>query len=155
MNLLINSSSTWGVPVEMYSDLASGLSEWYLSSLSVLMSSQQLLTLPLTLTSSGGFWCLQSSGMVSWLSVPISKSLLVHSQLTLNVSCHSLFYLWHCHNIDISLGSAVAVEWIFSGGRDTISLCRASLKPETIHTLMLVKQCLHLTQEAVKDIVGC
>ena len=53
-----------------------------------------------------------------------------------------------------SLGSAVAVERIFSGGRDTILLCRASLKPETIRTLMLVKQCLRLTQEAVKDIVG-
>ena len=32
----------------------------------------------------------------------------------------------------LSLGSAVAVERIFSGGRDTISLRRASLKPETI-----------------------
>ena len=53
-----------------------------------------------------------------------------------------------------SLGSAVAVERIFSGGRDTISLCRASLKPETIRTLMLVKQHLRLTREAVKDIVG-
>ena len=53
-----------------------------------------------------------------------------------------------------SLGSAVAVERIFSGGRDTISLRRASLKPETIHTLMLVKQRLRLTREAVKDIVG-
>jgi hypothetical protein len=30
------------------------------------------------------------------------------------------------------LGSAVAVERIFSGGRDTISLRRASLQPETI-----------------------
>ena len=44
-----------------------------------------------------------------------------------------------------SLGSAVAVERIFSGGRDTISLRRASLKPETIRTLMLVKQRLRLT----------
>ena len=39
-----------------------------------------------------------------------------------------------------SPGSAVAVERIFSGGRDTISLRRASLQPETIRTLMLVKQ---------------
>ena len=31
----------------MYGDLASCLSEWYLSSLSALVSSQQLLTLPL------------------------------------------------------------------------------------------------------------
>ena len=39
----------------------------------------------------------------------------------------------------LSLGSAAAVERIFSGGRDTISLRRASLKPETIKVLMLVK----------------
>ncbi|KIJ27296.1 hypothetical protein M422DRAFT_271550 [Sphaerobolus stellatus SS14] len=43
-------------------------------------------------------------------------------------------------------GSAVAVERIFSGGRDTISLRRASLKPETIRTLMLVKQRLRLAR---------
>ena len=41
-------------------------------------------------------------------------------------------------------GSAVAVEHIFSGGRDTISLHRASLKPETIRILMLVKHRLIL-----------
>ncbi|KAI9437123.1 hypothetical protein F5148DRAFT_953123, partial [Russula earlei] len=40
--------------------------------------------------------------------------------------------------------SAVAVERVFSGGRDTISLCRASLKVETIRTLILVKKKLHL-----------
>ncbi|KIJ52916.1 hypothetical protein M422DRAFT_155671, partial [Sphaerobolus stellatus SS14] len=43
-------------------------------------------------------------------------------------------------------GSAVAVECIFSGGRDTISLCRASLKPETIRTLMILKQSLRLAR---------
>lgn len=37
-------------------------------------------------------------------------------------------------------GSAVAVERIFSAGRDTISMRRASLKPETISTLMTLKQ---------------
>ena len=36
-------------------------------------------------------------------------------------------------------GSAVAVERVFCGGCDTISLCRANLKPETIRKLMLVK----------------
>ena len=40
------------------------------------------------------------------------------------------------HNV----GSAVAVKQIFSGGRDTISLHRASLVPNTIQVLMLVKQ---------------
>lgn len=44
------------------------------------------------------------------------------------------------------LGSAVAVERIFSGGRDTISLRRASLKPQTISTLMIVKQSLRKQQ---------
>ena len=46
------------------------------------------------------------------------------------------------------IGSAVAVERIFSGGRDTISLCRASLKPETIRKLMLVKRRLLLKRKA-------
>ena len=54
----------------------------------------------------------------------------------------------------IILGSAVAVERIFSGGRDTISLRRASLKPDTIRTLMLVKQRLRLARDAIQDIVG-
>ncbi|KAF5337795.1 hypothetical protein D9758_016284 [Tetrapyrgos nigripes] len=51
-------------------------------------------------------------------------------------------------------GSAVAIERIFSGGRDTISLRRASLKPETIETLMLVKQRVHLARNAVEDLAG-
>jgi hypothetical protein len=42
----------------------------------------------------------------------------------------------------------------FSGGRDTISLCCASLKPKTIWTLMLVKQRLRLACEAIQDILG-
>jgi hypothetical protein len=43
-------------------------------------------------------------------------------------------------------GSAVAVERIFSGGRDTISLRRASLHADTIRILMLVKKRLHLAR---------
>lgn len=39
----------------------------------------------------------------------------------------------------VTLGSSVAVERIFSSGRDTISLRPASLKPETIRRLMLLK----------------
>jgi len=46
----------------------------------------------------------------------------------------------------ISPGSAVAVERIFSGGRDTISLRRASLHADTICVLMLVKKWLHLAR---------
>lgn len=51
------------------------------------------------------------------------------------------------------LGSAVAVERIFSGGRDTISLRRASLKPDTIRILMLVKQRLRLARGAISEIL--
>jgi hypothetical protein len=51
-------------------------------------------------------------------------------------------------------GSAVAVECIFSGGHDTISLQRASLKPETIRILMLVKQRLRLARNAVDKALG-
>ncbi|KAG9221990.1 hypothetical protein CCMSSC00406_0009198 [Pleurotus cornucopiae] len=43
-------------------------------------------------------------------------------------------------------GSAVAVERIFSGARDTISLRRASLKPQTIEILMLLKHRLRLAR---------
>jgi hypothetical protein len=49
----------------------------------------------------------------------------------------------------IYAGSAVAVERIFSGSRDTISLRHARLNPETIRTLMLVKQQLRLARTAV------
>ena len=37
------------------------------------------------------------------------------------------------------LGSAVAVKQIFSSGRDTISICCASLQPETIYTVIVLK----------------
>jgi hypothetical protein len=42
------------------------------------------------------------------------------------------------------LGSAVAVERVFSGGRDTISLRRASLTAETIRALMLARHAILL-----------
>jgi hypothetical protein len=53
---------------------------------------------------------------------------------------------WLARDILSIPGSAVAVERVFSGGRDTISLRRASLRPETIRILMLVKKKLHLTR---------
>jgi hypothetical protein len=40
----------------------------------------------------------------------------------------------------------VAVEHVFSGGCDAISLQQASLWPETIKVLMLVKKKLYLTR---------
>ncbi|KAJ7157770.1 hypothetical protein C8R46DRAFT_1112805 [Mycena filopes] len=51
-------------------------------------------------------------------------------------------------------GSAVAVERIFSGGRDTIGLRRASLKAETIKTLMFVKARLCVARAALKKASG-
>ncbi|KAF7370018.1 Transposase-like protein [Mycena sanguinolenta] len=47
-------------------------------------------------------------------------------------------------------GSAVAVERVFSGGRDTIGLRHASLKAETIEMLMFVKARLRLAREEAK-----
>jgi hypothetical protein len=56
------------------------------------------------------------------------------------------------HNSNVhAVGSVVAVEGIFLGGRDTILLRRASLQPETICTLMLVKQKLRLGREGRKS----
>jgi hypothetical protein len=51
----------------------------------------------------------------------------------------NILYTGH-YLITLLSGSAVAVERIFSGGRDTISLRRASLKPNTICMLMILKQ---------------
>jgi hAT family C-terminal dimerisation region len=77
------------------------------------------------------------------------------SQYRVSILFLSFIYLYDTDAISsISLGSAVAVERIFSGGRDTISLRRSSLKPETIRTLMLVKQRLRLARTAIQDILG-
>ncbi|KAF9070582.1 hypothetical protein BDP27DRAFT_1382743 [Rhodocollybia butyracea] len=71
---------------------------------------------------------------------------------------NSPFYIWAAHMYYFHLlslryprGSAVAVERIFSGGRDTISLCRACLKPETIRVLMLYKNRLRLKRKVLED----
>ena len=49
------------------------------------------------------------------------------------------------------LGSAVAVERIFSSGRDTISVHYASVQLETIHTLMVLKH--HLCQMHENNVI--
>ncbi len=54
----------------------------------------------------------------------------------------------------IIVGSAVAVERIFSSSRDTISMRCANLKPGTIRTLMLVKHWLRLARTAVEELLG-
>jgi hypothetical protein len=46
------------------------------------------------------------------------------------------------------LGSAVAVERVFSGGRDTVSICRSRLSASTIRILMLLKHHLRIKREA-------
>lgn len=53
----------------------------------------------------------------------------------------------------VHTGSAVAVERIFSGGRDMISLRCTSLKPDTIHILMLVKQRLQLARVEIDKLL--
>ena len=48
----------------------------------------------------------------------------------------------------------MAVERVFSGGRDLIGIRRASLHAETIRSLMLVKAQLRLRRKAVIDLIG-
>ena len=72
--------------------------------------------------------------------------------VSLEISLLFLVNLFHFFSTiletKIILGSAVAVERIFSGGRDTISMRRASLHSDTIRTLMLVKHRLRLARVA-------
>lgn len=53
-----------------------------------------------------------------------------------------------------SPGSAVAVERIFSGGRDTMFLHRVSLNVDTIRILMLVRKRLHLPRTKANAALG-
>ena len=72
--------------------------------------------------------------------------------LSLSNGINELTYVVCCifiRIVDWVLGSAVVVERIFSGGQDTISLHRASLKPETITVLMLVKHRLILKHQLI------
>ncbi|KAJ6558311.1 hypothetical protein B0H19DRAFT_1150741 [Mycena capillaripes] len=50
-------------------------------------------------------------------------------------------------------GSAVAIERVLSGARDTISLRHLSLKPDTIQTFMLLKQHLRLKHKVLEDAI--
>ncbi|KAJ7884330.1 hypothetical protein B0H14DRAFT_3743513 [Mycena olivaceomarginata] len=51
------------------------------------------------------------------------------------------------------LRSAVAVERVFSGGRDTTALRRAKLKPETIRTLMILKAHIRLARKEIIEVL--
>lgn len=93
------------------------------------------------------------AGVVEVLDFPSSRnSLAIFSQcqvLMISLTISLTVFL-----TSASLGSAVAVEHIFSGGHNTISLQRASLKPETIRILMLVKQKLRLACNAAQQALG-
>ena len=52
-------------------------------------------------------------------------------------------------------GSAVAIERIFSGGHNTISLQHASLHADTIWILMLVKKQLYLARAQASAALCC
>ena len=54
----------------------------------------------------------------------------------------------------LDLGSSVSVERIFSGGRDTISLQRASLSAETIKVLMLLKNRLLVARNTLSALLA-
>jgi len=69
-----------------------------------------------------------------------------HNKFLLTIQSHTNISLFL---ILFYVGSAVAVEHIFSGSCDTISLRHTTLNPETIQTLMLVKQQLCLAHTAV------
>ena len=56
----------------------------------------------------------------------------------------ALFEYFHKNYLTDVVGSMVAVEHVFSGGQDTISLRRASLNANTICILMLAKIQAHL-----------
>jgi hAT family protein len=68
-----------------------------------------------------------------------------------NLKSESFQFIFILIDVIFATGSAVAVERVFSGGRDTISLRRASLKPETIRILMIVKTKLILAREEIKS----
>ena len=60
---------------------------------------------------------------------------------------HELNFCYHIHHhVFHNLGSPVAMERVFSGGWDTISLRCTSIKPQTIRILMLIKQKLQLAR---------
>ena len=93
---------------------------------------------------------MQSAPVVGRVTSTVPLSFLPCTQLIGNSWYVSDYLNGHNSNVH-AVESAVAVERIFSGGCDTISLRHASLQPETIHALMLVKQKLRLGREGRKS----
>jgi len=94
------------------------------------------------------------SSSTSSLSRSSSGIMVLLARDIMTIPCVSLCRSFKNKLLTSSLGSAVAVEHIFSGRRYAISLRRASLKPETNRMLMLVKQQLRLARVAIQDILG-
>lgn len=90
-------------------------------------------------------------GLVGAPSFPTCLFMLVISLQSQAIKILLIVVIVANHTI---IGSAVAVECIFSGGQDIISLCHTRLKLDTIPTLTLVRQRLHLAHNAAQDIVG-
>ena len=88
----------------------------------------------------------RSNQVVGSASFPVSITVLTSERHTLH-SRYSDYLVHQVLSTHFGLGSAVAVECIFSGGQDTISNRHASLKSETIWVLMIVKHHLQLAQE--------
>ena len=94
-----------------------------------------------------------------WSNPVVGKSVSSVSKFILSRLWHLIYFWWvNIWLLQISsfwhnAGSAVAVECIFSGGRDTISLHHASLHANTIRILMLVKSQVHVVH--AKSLTHC
>ena len=100
---------------------------------------------------------LSPGGLVTVLNFPISPNLSQFAHDILGIpDIYSCLHIKNLYSMLFSCSSesTVAVKQIFSCGHDTISLHRACLEPDTIHTLMVVKQHLQLAQNAIMDAIG-
>jgi len=97
--------------------------------------------------------------LMNWKSISRSSTRILRNVICLGggganvrigLTCtilHAIFFIfqvcstssYYHSSVYTFLGSAVAIEHIFSGGRDTISIHHASLQPETIYMLMVLK----------------
>jgi hypothetical protein len=89
---------------------------------------------------------------VKWWAARVSQfpnlSRLARDILTIPGTCYLLFQAFMILWLNERTGSAVAVERVFSGGRDTIGIRRSRLSASTIRILMLLKHQLRLKREA-------
>jgi len=91
------------------------------------------------------WWHAQHSNQVGWD---------LHC-LALDILCIPGMFIFFCCRKSLLTSmpaSAVVVEYIFSGGQDTISLCWESLKPDVIRSLIVLKHHLLLKQNSVIEL---